>query len=367
MREARIARECIERFGLDLGGFVVFTEAATGHFRWTPIVALLAGSERVYAVAKDSRYGTKEEAGLAVEQVAKNLGCLSRLSVVFDRAAVSEADIVTNLGFVRPIDQRLVRLMKRSAVVPLMWATWEWRPEDLDRGACEENDVLVLGTDETHPDLDLFPYVGTLAVKLLLESGLEVRRSRVLVVGGGVFGQHVVVALQAAGAAVAQLCQNDRGSMVTDAWRGETLGDSRVRELLRQADAVVFAEHESEEQLVGAQGAVTTAEVAQLNPVLRLVHISGLVDAAGLRAAGLHMVPAHVSDRPRTMSVTTGYLGPRPVVELHTAGLKVGEVMARARRATGDLKGARRLALRNALCQDFALPWSGDPGGASTS
>ena len=37
---------------------------------------------------------------------------------------VSRADIVTNLGFVRPIDKRFISYMKSTAVVPLMFETW---------------------------------------------------------------------------------------------------------------------------------------------------------------------------------------------------------------------------------------------------
>jgi hypothetical protein len=47
-------------------------------------------------------------------------------------------------------------------------------------------------------------------------------------------------------------------------------------------------------------------------------------------------------------------LGPRPVIDLHAAGLKVGETLARARLsglAPGDATAA---ALRNPLCQDFS-------------
>jgi hypothetical protein len=33
------------------------------------------------------------------------------------------------------------------------------------------------------------------------------------------------------------------------------------------------------------------------------------------------------------MTVTTDYLGPKPVIDLHAAGLKAGEVVARSRLA----------------------------------
>ena len=53
-------------------------------------------------------------------------------------------------------------------------------------------------------------------------------------------------------------------------------------------------------------------------------------------------------------SVTTAYLGTSPVIRLHAAGLKVGQLCAQAWRATGDFRAARRLALLNTVVQDFS-------------
>jgi hypothetical protein len=49
--------DAIDRLELDLSGKVVLTEAATGAYIVTPVIAALAGAE-VYAFTKDTRYGT---------------------------------------------------------------------------------------------------------------------------------------------------------------------------------------------------------------------------------------------------------------------------------------------------------------------
>jgi hypothetical protein len=41
------------------------------------------------------------------------------------------------------------------------------------------------------------------------------------------------------------------------------------------------------------------------------------------------------------------------VIDLHAAGLRVGQELAWARRRTADEAGARALAARHPLCQDF--------------
>jgi hypothetical protein len=54
------------------------------------------------------------------------------------------------------------------------------------------------------------------------------------------------------------------------------------------------------------------------------------------------------------MSVTTGYAGPRPLIDLNTGGLKVGESMARARLRGLERADAEAAALRETpLAQAF--------------
>ena len=52
----------IERCQLDLAGQVVLTEAATGAYAVTPVLAALAGAQ-VYALAAATRYATHAGAG----------------------------------------------------------------------------------------------------------------------------------------------------------------------------------------------------------------------------------------------------------------------------------------------------------------
>ena len=45
------------------------------------------------------------------------------------------------------------------------------------------------------------------------------------------------------------------------------------------------------------------------------------------------------------MSVTAGFLGPKPVIDLHTAGLRVGAALSRARRSGLDAAAAEASVL----------------------
>jgi hypothetical protein len=260
---------------------------------------------------------------------------------------------LTNTGFVRPLDAVTVSYLKQQAVIPLMWDTWEYRESDLDLCACHSREVMVLGTNERDDRLRTFEHVGTIAVKLLLEMELELVGSSVIIVGGGEFGRAVASALAGSGANVFAVCQNGNDHLPVC---GRVCSGSLSEALpfIRQSDALVFAEHEREDCLVGNGGEISVQDLLNANPGIKLVHISGHVDIRGLVAAGLEVNPACATGKPRVMSVTTAYIGPKPVVDLHAAGLKVGQIMARARRESGTYEEALARALQDPLCRDFS-------------
>jgi hypothetical protein len=53
------------------------------------------------------------------------------------------------------------------------------------------------------------------------------------------------------------------------------------------------------------------------------------------------------------MGKTLADLGPKPVIDLHAAGLRVGEVMARARLAGKNLDDTISMALTMSPAQEF--------------
>jgi hypothetical protein len=348
MNEARCRRliaQALTTFDLNLSGLRVLTEAATGYYILTPLVAALAGAEQVYALTQDSCFGRAKDICASTMALAARWNVHDRIQVLFSREApqIGLADIVTNLGFVRPLDKPFLHRLKPTAVIPLMWETWEYRPQDLDLDECRKMGIPVLGTNEHHPDLQIFQYVGYLVLKLLFELNIEVFRSRIVVVGGGEFGNAVCNSLRAAGAVASQMRPE----------HGESLGQQRVRDLLADCDAIAMVEHHCREMLIGPSGQMTARELRSINPGVVLVHVAGNVDRVDLKAVGVPVRPSRFAP-PGYMSVATDYLGPRPLIDLHTAGLKVGEALARARgqglsASEAEHKVLAELAITNAF------------------
>lgn len=362
MNHGRIQR-LIDRaraeFRLDLSDLVVFTEAATGYFSLTPIIAALAGAKEVIALGADSEYGSFSEARKNIQQLARIYGCERTIKITKEKLKdeVGDADIVTNLGFVRPIDKTMIGWMKPTACIPLMWEPWEYRPQDIDLDECVKKGIVVLGTNESSELLRTFDFVGMLAVKLLLELDIEVLMSSVLVVGGGIFGRATVEMLKRVGAKVGWLTitevgsrrQNLRVDSEIPSWTDITL---ECNNFIRNADAIVIVEHHERGELFGLQGRCSFGDLARMNKGIVVAHICGTVDENELKDSGLNYIPKEIR-KGGYMSVSTAYVGPRPLIDLHTAGLRVGELLARARLNGKDIDEAKREAITYGPGKDF--------------
>jgi hypothetical protein len=333
-------RSAIDDLGLDLRGVSVLTEAASGPFAVTPVLAAMAGAERVFAVGRDSQWGHFADVTANILSLAAVAGCSEKIEFG-DRPAIEYApyaNVVTNLGFVRPINAALVAQLPGDAAVPLMWEPWEYRHEDIDLSACRVRRIPVLGTNECHPRLQIFAYLAKVAIRLLLERDVEVERSNLLLIASDPFGSPMEEGLRSAGAEVVRA-----DPLLNLDWV------ESVAQKIGNLDAIIVAEHRSASTVVGL-GGLSASQLAAAG--IELIHICGELDEAALAVAGLAKYPARSVPR-GIMTVTTDYAGPRPVIDLHAAGLAVGGQLVQLLRSGKDEAEARAIVVAGGLGVDF--------------
>lgn len=184
------------RFDLDLSGLSVVTEAATGPYASTAVLAALAGAT-VTALTRDSRYGSATQAAQEVLELAREVNCRDRIEVVEQLSGThwQNADIVTNSGHLRPLDSSIISQLKSSAVISLMYESWELRHTDLDVCECRRRGIRVVGTNERHPIVAVFEYLGPLVLKCVLNAGRSLVDERCLVLSDNDFGPYIEFSL----------------------------------------------------------------------------------------------------------------------------------------------------------------------------
>lgn len=337
LRLSRVIKTTLESLKLNLSGLSVLTEAASGPFVVTSVMAKLAGAKRVMALTRDSEYARTDEV-IEQTQVLESLCGLAKGVEIYPARSLelfSDADIVTNLGFVRPIDGEAVGAMKPTAVVSLMCETWEVRRQDIDLEACRRKGIAFLGTNEDYPPLEVFNYSAWLCLKMLFAAQIEVFKSRLLVVGSDKFA-----------------------SVITKQFRNcgllaRTVPNLRNTGSFQEIDALVIADYSRKEMIIGPQGDLTAYELANRATGLTIIQFAGQIDLKTLEETGFHVYPG-VSMGPTRMAKTLAELGAKPVIELHGLGLKVGEVLARARLQQGlDVNESIAYALEKSPASGF--------------
>lgn len=294
-------RHAVRRMNLDLRDLMVVTECATGAYSCTPAIAALAGAARVVAFGKDSSYGTFEAAREDVFYLWKALGLPLDVLLTTDSLDVlndnlRKADIVTNSGHLRPLDKAKLKFMRSKSAIPVMYEAWELRNEDIDLNYCREKGILVGGTNERHPDVDVFEYLGPIVAKAILNSHHEIVNERCLIVSNNDMGPYINQTLKAIGAEV--VMSPDGKDMPNEDW-----------------DIIVIASTPP-----SAGGKVVCIDGMRADLYCQLWGDVNRKSAPG------NWCPI---EEPHTghMGLTLPYLGSAPVVKLQAAGLKCGEAM----------------------------------------
>jgi hypothetical protein len=207
--------------------------------------------------------------------------------------------------------------MKPSAVIPLMYEAWELRDADIDVEACAARGIAVAGTSERHPAVEVFSFLGPVAERLLADAGIALRGCRIVVLSDNAFRDFIVGHLIEAGAIVEAVRSFDQASM-------------------QPCDAVLVAMTPNPWPIIGAREAEITAV---RYPGALVAQFWGDIDRAALTRCGLRFWPIE-APAPGHQAIMLSSIGPEPVVRLQTGGLKVGEVMAHARKSGKDAVAA---------------------------
>ncbi len=308
-RLVRSIERRIEILDLDLSGLQVATEAATGPYAATAVIAAMAGGI-VHACARDTRkHGTAAEAIGKTEELARLVGVSSRIS--FSQGVPEDAlracDILTNSGRIRPIDRGMIDLLPAEAVIALMFEAWEFRETDIDRAACDARGIRIAAVNERHADVAVFPFLGQLCVRQLRDAGMTVRGQRVAVICDNPFAAFLLQGLADAGAEAAHF--EGVSELTEHPW------DAVVIALLPRTHFL----DRSQLEMISARAA--GAIVAQF---------WGDIDRAAALRLGIAVHPQEEPDRGH-MGILLNRLGHEPIVRLQAGSLKAAELVRRNR------------------------------------
>jgi hypothetical protein len=295
----------IDKFKLNLKDYTVLTEAASGNYACTPLLAANAGAS-VYAYGKDSKYGKFTDVKRNLEKLAKKLKINNIIYINnLNEIDLSKIDILTNTGFLRPINQEIIDKLNKECVIPLMYEPWEFRKTDIDIDSCEEKGIKVYGTNETDTRLLTMNYIGYIVLHFLLKEKKTPFTANILLLGSAKFNDAIKNILSQLNFRVTNYITKEFDKTID----------------INGYNIIVCTEFVSDDLLIGNKNSLINK--AAINEKQLIIHIAGNVDIKGIKAKIYPKNPAPSN----YMSYTTDFIDPLAVVDLHCAGLKVAEGM----------------------------------------
>jgi hypothetical protein len=315
-KQIAFIRKTIAHLGLNLDGLTVLTEIGSNYYFYLPFIATLAGVKKVYAWTAENTYFDCNQLVKEANSLALKLGVYDQVEFFINaRPAehVKAADIITNSGFIRPLNEDLLKHCKKNAVIPLMFEAWELRENDIDINYCRQHNIKVAGTWESYPTINVFESVGPLAVKLAFEAGMEVIDNKILVWSDDNFGLISAEYFKKMNAKDVLMTTNKAVAL----------------KHLSNADFIYFCSNHEKRPIISnieIDAIFTIDEIKKVNPYITIIHLYGEFNVEELYLAGLQVYP-NQNGRAEYMSKTLSHIGMKPTLNLLCAGLKVGEYL----------------------------------------
>ena len=311
-RAYTLITDVIHKLNLDLDGYTILTEVGSENFVFTPIIAALARAHKVYAWTKDSKYGSANENINACKNLMKKFS-IDEEKIIFlandrDNKHINDSDIITNLGFIRPLNREFLKNLKKNAVVSYMCEAWEVRDGDVDISYCKENNIPVAGVWENHPELEIFNGCGPLCAKICFEAGYEIYQNRITIISKDHFGAIAKSSFEGLGAKSVKIFPS--------------LDSIVNKEDITGVDFIFIADYTTDLTHIGKGG----YKYPELIKNTQIIHLSGKIDYSFCVKNDISIYPERNGFSKR-MTFSLAHLGVKPVIELHASGLKVGECL----------------------------------------
>jgi len=309
-----LIKQNIEMFKLNLSNYNVLLPASPKEPALLPVIAAVAGAKNIYV--KTNKSPIKDNImKITTELGFENIKCVDNPT----QALLSAINIVVKGGEIDKIDSAFINQLNKKAVITLFPENLDFTDtENIDLEAFNKETASVIGIDPEDKNLNLYKYFSHIVLKRCYEAGLDVYKSRVLLVGHGSLLDSSLQLLKAAGAVVYSF--NIQASL------DQTFLLKRLPEL----DAIIVMDYpQASNQVIGSKGVISISDIVDLCPNVKVIHFSGKLEENSLNLGKIKCFPAKITQNSINLNIQE--LGENALVEVATACLKVADNLIKSR------------------------------------
>ena len=303
-------KKYVAKLDLDLTGYSVLTEVGYGLYSYIPIIPLVAGAKRVMAWTRDSENERGDVNIKNCNSILEKLDFCGRIDFyngAFEQTHLETADLITNSGFLRPLNQDKLKHVQDFAVIPLMYESWELRVQDIDIDYCKQRKIRVAGTNESHEKLQIFQQVGHLATKMIFEAGYEIFNNKIIIWSNDIFGKTIHDTLFAL-----------KPKKIIRTSSFET-----VKKNISNTDYIFLCDY-AEKRSFNDESFFDFEALKKLNSDFGFIHLFGNIDNLKMKCHNIFLYPDQLG-KAQQITFSLVHLGIEPFLALMVGGFKVGE------------------------------------------
>ena len=319
----------VKALNLNLKGKVVLTEAASGAYIVTPLIAAIAGA-KVFAFSKTTSYGTVDEIFENTQKLIDDFnGEKLDITLITELTPeiIAQADIITNSGHLRPLDEAKLQYAKDNLVIPLMYEAWEWRDEDMDIDYIRKRGFKLGATNERHPKIDVFNYLGDMALKQIFDAGLCPYNNNFLLICNNDFGPFIakIISKLCLNIGVVDLDSNkEKYDLKNIDWIGG-FPNLNIPERYKTTEAIIFTAYPFDQNWIGENTPISIKDLVNQIDNPFILRFCGDIDVEDFDTFGVNYFPEKVGSG--HMGILPSAIGFDPIIRLQSGGLKVGEAL----------------------------------------
>ncbi|OGI00495.1 MAG: hypothetical protein A2104_01155 [Candidatus Melainabacteria bacterium GWF2_32_7] len=303
-----LIKQNIETFKLDLDNYNILLPACPREPALLAVIAAMAGAKNVYVQTnklpiKDNIIKITTEFGF------ENIKCIDNPN----QELLSQINIVVKGGEIEKIDSTFIKQLNKKAVITLFPENLDFTDtENIDLEAFNKETASVVGIDPDDKNLNLYKYFSHILLKRCYEAGLDVYKSRLLLVGHGNLLDSSLQLLKAVSATVYS-CNIQKN-----------LEQFSFIKRLSEIDAIIVMDYpQTSEQVIGSKGLISISDIVDLCPNLKIIHFSGKLEETSLNLGKIKCFPDKITQNSINLNIRE--LGEKGLVEITTACLKVAD------------------------------------------
>lgn len=312
-----LIKQNIDLFKLQLNNYSILLPASQKEPALLAVIAAMAGAKAVYV--KTNKLLIKENiTKTATEFGFENIKCVDNITPEI----LSQINIVVKGGEIDKIDSVFINNLNKKAVISLFPENLDFNnTENIEMEAFNKETASVIGIDPDDKNLNLYKYFSHVLLKRCYETGLDVYKSRLLLLGHGNMLDASLQLLKAAGAIV--YSYNIQGN----------LDQSSLIKRLPELDAIIVMDYpQISKQVIGSKGILSISDIVDLCPHAKIIHFSGIIEETSLNLGKIKCFPDKITQNSINLNICE--LGEKSLVEVAIACLKVADNFIKSRQSS---------------------------------